>query len=153
MRIIAVLILMSLSISARCQTTFSFTIPGNVATQEWVKTLVQHKIDSIKAATPPVVSPPPFPSPTIPCKEGPEIKSISGISMNSITVKFHGNNVTEIYWQIVGEDLTRPIRYGIITPDSPTLKLTYDPLSPGRYFVGIMGTKCSGSDIKEFTVK
>lgn len=146
MRIFVLLILVSMSVATQAQTTFSFTIPQNVATQDWVKQYVQRKIDSIQAAIPPVVTLPP-------CTEGPEIRSLTNISKDYLTLKFHGLNVTEIFWWVGSGDLAHPLRSGTVQPTDATLKLSYDTLPPGKYYFGIMGTKCSGSDTKEFTIK
>lgn len=146
MRILLLLTMLSISLATHGQTTFSVTIPQNVATREWVKEYVQHKIDSIKASTPPVITLPP-------CTQGPEIKSLTNISKDYLTLKFHGMNVTELSWWVVGSNLSKPLRSGIVQPESATIKLSYDPLPAGKYYFGVMGTKCNGSDTMEFTIK
>jgi hypothetical protein len=146
MKFFLLLILMSASLVAQSQTTFSVTIPQDVATQQWVREYVQKKLDSIKASIPPVITLPP-------CTEGPEIKTISNATRDYLTFRFHGENVTALYWWIGAKELSQPLRSGNIDPTNNTIKLSFETLPPGDYVFGLVGTKCTGSDTKEFTIK
>jgi len=129
--------------AAISQTTFSITIPQDVATKQWVETYVKQKIDSLKSATVPVVSLPP-------CPEGPTILDITNITKDYLTFKFHGKGVEELQWVINGKAASAA---GIETPKSSLVKISFPSLPKGEYTLAISGTKCTGSSTQTFKVK
>ncbi|WP_229214035.1 hypothetical protein [Dyadobacter flavalbus] len=128
---------------AICQTTFSITIPQDVATKQWVETYVKQKMDSLKSATAPVVSLPP-------CAEGPTILDITNITKDYLTFKFHGKGVEELYWVINGIAASTA---GTVEPKSNLVKISFQQLPKGEYALSISGTKCSGTSTQSFKVK
>lgn len=131
--------------------------PGRLATQEYV----QHYVDSVLAARPVVVQPPvviipegpgPIVPVLLPCEAGPEIRSIGGVTEQSLTVVFHGSKVFGMDYTILKDGL--PQRFGKIKPESNTLTIGYETLPAGTYTLRLSGNTCQGiSEPKEFTIE
>ncbi|WP_138481555.1 hypothetical protein [Dyadobacter bucti] len=127
--------------SLQAQTTFTITIPQDVATKEWVQDYVKKKIDSLNA-----IQHAPFP----PCTQGPEIREIITASKDYLTVKFHGVNVTSLDYIIFNN---AQIRTGRLKPESSTIKFSFKELPTGTYSLTLSGGMCTGSDTKTFKIK
>ncbi|MPR36908.1 hypothetical protein [Salmonirosea aquatica] len=136
---------------ARGQTTVTFP-PGKLASEAYVRSYV----DSVLKAAPVVKLPPVIPSTPeepvlLPCKAGPEIRSISNVTEQSLVVVFHGEKVFGLDFQI--SQSGTPRRTGQIEPESNTLTIGYETLSPGTYTLRLIGNTCQGtSEPKEFTI-
>ncbi|MPR36610.1 hypothetical protein [Salmonirosea aquatica] len=124
--------------------------PGRIASEAYVRQYV----DSVLAKQPPVVVlPPVIPSQPVlePCKAGPEIRSISSVTEQSLVVVFHGEKVLGMDFQILQSGT--PKRTGKIEPKSNTLTLGYETLPAGIYTLQLIANTCRGtSEPREFTV-
>ncbi|TDB69120.1 hypothetical protein [Arundinibacter roseus] len=133
----------------QAQQRLSLTIPGSgtVATQEWVRAV----LDSALGTQPPIVpvTPPVVISPT-PCEAGPEIRSITNITTSEARVQFHGKNVFGLDFQI--SKAGQVVRSGQIKPTSSVIRVQYSNLEPGIYQLKLAGNTCTGSDQKEFVI-
>ena len=157
MRIFLLLIALSLSAAGYSQTTFTVTIPQDVATQDWVKNYVKVKLDSLNSVKPPVIALPK-------CDQGPEIKSITNISPEYLTVNFHGQNVTHLQWELhqgisaeTGDGVFLydiPSHIGLAKPTSNSIKISFGTTMPaGPYTLKLIALNCTGSDSRKFTIK
>lgn len=137
---------------ARGQTTVTFP-PGKLASEAYVRAYV----DSVLKLAPPIVKLPPI-IPVIPpvsgilkpCDAGPEIRSITSVTEQSLVLAFHGSNVFGLDFQILREGATA--RSGKITPTSSTLAIGYETLSAGTYTLRLSGNTCLGASTREFTI-
>ena len=146
---------------ATAQTSVFFPA-GRLATEAYVK----HYVDSVLAArpvvipseaeVPPVVIVPENPGPVVPvllpCKAGPEIRSISSATEQSLVVVFHGEEVYGMDFEILKNGTV--LRTGKIKPESNTLEIGYETLSAGTYSLRLIGNTCQGaSQSKEFPIE
>lgn len=146
--LLAFFALISLVVTAQAQTTFSFTIPQNVATQQWVEEYVTRKIDStILVLNSNITKPPTLAK----CQEGPVIKSISNIKTTEMTVLFHGVGVKEMDYFVYLEN--KQIYKARSIPASNTLTLPAPLSAKGNYTLTLTGATCTGTDSMNFTVK
>ncbi|WP_439585402.1 hypothetical protein [Dyadobacter bucti] len=83
-----------------------------------------------------------------PCKGGPELLAISGISSNALTAVFFGEDVYEISWKIM-DSASKIIRSGDIKPTANELGISFDALPVGRYILAFKGKSCASAESKK----
>ena len=131
---------------ARGQTTVTFP-SGPLASEAFVRSYV----DSVLSSRPVLEVPPASEQPAlVPCEAGPELRTITHITENSLSAIFHGINVFGIDWQI--HDQAGVVQSGSIRPTSSTLSLTFPRLEPGPYRLKLIGATCQGQSEKEFRI-
>ncbi|GHB64258.1 hypothetical protein [Persicitalea jodogahamensis] len=126
--------------------------PGKLASEEYV----QHYVDSVLQAKPVVQVPPvitlPAPPTLQPCKAGPEIRTITSVTEQSLVLVFHGEEVHGMDFEILKNGAVQ--RAGKLEPKSNTLTLGYESLSGGTYSLRLIGNTCLGSsEPREFTIE
>jgi hypothetical protein len=141
------------------QTTVTFP-PGRLASEAFVKAYVDSVLKAQQAVKLPPIIPVEVPPVVIdnppvvalkPCDAGPEIRNISAITEQSLTVLFHGQNVLGLDYQILKEGATK--RSGKIRPESNTLTIGYESLPAGTYTLRLSGNTCLGASTREFTIE
>jgi hypothetical protein len=148
---------------ARGQTTVTFP-PGKLASEAYVRAYVDSVLKATPGGVPPGGVPPviklppviPVDPPVIignlsPCDAGPEIRSISSITEQSLVVTFHGVKVFGLDFQILKDGATA--RSGKIEPKSNTLTIGYEILPAGTYTLRLSGNTCIGASTREFTIE
>lgn len=138
MRIFFSLVVCIASLTATAQ-TITLPHPDSIATKEWVRKLLQGQ-------EPPAVPSVPVVPIVEPCKAGPEIRQITGISQAGAVFQFHGENVFSLAWEIVGTGFA-----AVVKPTSNQITIAYK-LEPGTYTLRIQGVSCAGVSTKSFTV-
>src|SRR5690606_5382280 len=98
-KIIILLLLYSVQLSAQV----TFPDPATIPTKEWV-------LDQIKKAKDSTATPVPDKPIEGKCKEGPDIVRISAITPTGAVFQFHGVQVVELKWEIVGTSFSATIR-------------------------------------------
>lgn len=111
---------------------------------------------------PPIVVPPVVvipPSNNIPpisigkCKQGPTIIAIRDVTATSSSVEWHGEEVTNIEYQIlIGAGTGKPVYTDSIKPTGGILPIKYNTLGAGVYTLRLNGKNCSGTHSMQFTV-
>jgi hypothetical protein len=116
--------------------------PATLATKSWV-------LEQIKAAG---VAAPPVVDPVLqPCKRGPQLISVSGITSNRLSTLFDGDEVFSIQWKIIQNGET--LRSGKFEPKSNRPELEFAILQPGTYQLYFSGVTCEGSSHLEFKIE
>ncbi|WP_159467948.1 hypothetical protein [Dyadobacter sp. 3J3] len=138
--------------SARAQVTVTFPA-GNIASEEWVKSLVTKKIDSLSTVhsngtknIPDSVVPLPN------CLRGPTIQSITFDTMTGISILFDGKDVFGLDYLLLGP-IYEIVTKGSLKPTSNIIKIGYQSLPPGDYHLTVTANTCTGKDSKDFTIK
>src|SRR5690606_18921116 len=122
------------------QTTITLPHPDSIATKEWVRKL-------LKGQEPAQPVEPSIPVPGLDaCKQGPEIVRISGITLTGAVFQFHGVEVYELKWEIIGTAFS-----GTVKPTSNQIPVAFN-LDPGTYTLRIQGVSCAGVSTLSFTV-
>jgi len=137
-KIIILLLLYSVQLSAQV----TFPDPATIPTKEWV-------LEQIRLSKDSTITPTPIPDPKpdlVKCKEGPDIVRISAITSTGAVFQFHGVQVVELKWEIVGTAFS-----GTIKPTSNQIGIGYN-LPAGTYTLRLQGVSCSGVSTKSFTV-
>ena len=140
------------AVSATAQTVYF--PPGRLATEDYVKKYVDSVLASrLVVENPPVVIFPDKTGPILqPCKAGPEIRSISSVTEQSLVVLFHGEEVFGMDFQILKDGTVK--RSGKIKPESNTLEIGYETLPAGTYSLRLIGNTCQGTSApKEFVIE
>ena len=155
-KLFQITLLSLLAFAGQAQTTVTFP-PGRLASEAFVKKYVDSVLKARPVVIPPVITQPPVipvePPVSVlePCDSGPEIRTITAVTEQTLSVVFHGKNVFGLDWQILRDGTTK--RTGKIEPKSNTLTIGYETLSAGTYTLQLIGNTCQGtSEPKEFTI-
>lgn len=129
-----------------------------LAGKSWVKSYFQSEIKKLGNTTPvdpikPVDPVDPVVPSLDPCKEGPIIKSIFDVTTTGLRFQFHGVDVRGIEYEVKNSNGVR-VSFGVLTPTSNILPVSYPGQVPGEYTLYIQGSTCkSNISSVSFTVK